>query len=116
MQTELLVTAAVSIVSSSALIGFVQFLIQRHDNRKGTMAKLATAVCVQTLDICKMQIMLLIADYPSKVNEILEVAKHYFVDLEGDTYITSLFEDWLESRNIEAPDWFKNHKKKEEVK
>ena len=113
MQPELIVTAVVSILCSGALLGFLQFLIQRHDNRKGAMSKVATAVCLQTLDISKLQIMLLIADYPKKVNEILEVTKHYFVDLNGDTYITALFEDWLKEQGIETPDWFKNHKTKE---
>ena len=109
---EHILTAVAAVLCSGALFGFIQFMIQRHDNRKGTMSKVAPAVCLQTLDISKLQIMLLIADYPKKVNEILEVAKHYFVDLNGDTYITILFDDWLKDQGIEPPDWFESHKTK----
>ena len=77
--------------------GLIQFLITRHDAKKG--------IAAQNSD--RMQLMLLIADYPRKTDEILEVAKHYFVILKGNSFIKTLFSDWLRSQNIDPPEWFK---------
>ena len=58
------------------------------------------------VDSVRTQLMLLIKSYPGKVNEILVLAYKYFVVLKGDTYMTSLFSDWLYKKNMEKPDWF----------
>lgn len=99
---ELIVAVVVAALGSGALFGFIQFLIIRHDNKKGAVMQ----------DLSKLQIMLLIADYSDKVDEILKLAEHYFCDLDGDTYITALFKDWLKDKKISYPDWFIEHLKK----
>ena len=50
--------------------------------------------------------MVLIADYPRKVDEILKLAEHYFVELRGNSFLKELFADWLKSQNIQEPEWF----------
>ena len=86
-----------AILGSGAFFSFLQFLIMRHDLRKGWTAQ----------NVDRLQLMVLIADYPRKVDEILKLAEHYFVDLRGDSFIEVLFYDWLKSQNIESPEWFK---------
>lgn len=54
----------------------------------------------------KTYLLLLLYAYPNKADEILTVGKHYFKDLEGDSFILPIFEDWLEIRNIDKPEWF----------
>lgn len=57
-------------------------------------------------DSVRTQLLLLMSDYPDSSNEILEVARHYFVDIKGDWYMTSLFDRWLEKEGQGEPEWF----------
>ena len=58
-------------------------------------------------DQCRTQLLLMIADYPESRAEILELGRHYFVDLKGDWYLSSLFLGWIDSQKITRPEWFK---------
>ena len=91
------ITAAGAVAAALLGSGLIQFLINRRDQKKGISA--------QNND--RTQLMLLIADYPRKTDEILEVAKHYFVVLKGNSFIKTLFADWLKSQNIDTPDWYR---------
>ena len=51
--------------------------------------------------------MTLLHDYPTRVDEIMEVGYHYFVDLKGNWFMTGLFKQWLEDNDIDKPNWFK---------
>ena len=90
----------VAILGSGAFFSFLQFIITRHDARKGWTAQ----------NIDRLQLMVLIADYPRKVDEILKLAEHYFVTLRGNSFLKVLFADWLASQNIDEPEWFKGIK------
>lgn len=58
-------------------------------------------------DTVRTQLMTLMHDYPHRLDEIMEVAHHYFIDLKGNWFMTSLFTQWLKDNNIDKPDWFK---------
>lgn len=90
-----------AILGSGAFFSFLQFLISRHDIRKGWTAQ----------NVDRLQLMVLIADYPRKVDEILKLAEHYFVELKGNSFIKELFADWLQSQHIDEPEWFKEVKR-----
>lgn len=92
-----LITVAGAVIVALLGSGLIQYFVTRQDAKKGISA--------QNND--RTQLMLLMADYPRKVDEILDVAKHYFVVLKGNSFIKSLFADWLKSQNIDAPEWFK---------
>lgn len=105
-------------LGSSALFGFIQFLISRHDSKKGAMAalnanigELKTAVEQLEVESCRVQLMTLIHMSPRNAADILNLAFRYFVDLNGDTYLTSLFSAWLKEQNIDQPIWFKGEHK-----
>lgn len=61
-------------------------------------------------DSVRLQLMLLISDYPENTAEILEVARHYFIDLEANWYATALFNRWLLDNKIAKPEWFAGDK------
>lgn len=92
-----IITALSAVVTALIGSGLIQYLVTRHDAKKG--------IAAQNND--RTQLMLLIADYPRKTDEILEVAKHYFLILKGNSFIKSLFSDWLKSQNIDPPEWFR---------
>lgn len=97
---EYILPIVLAILGSGAFFSFLQFIITRHDLRKGWTAQ----------NVDRLQLMVLIADYPRKVDEILKLAEHYFVDLRGNSFLKELFIDWLASQNIEKPEWFINLK------
>ena len=47
-----------------------------------------------------------LSDYPENVQEIMEVSRHYFHDIHGDWYMTTLFNNWLSKTHIGRPEWF----------
>ena len=96
-----IITAAVAVVTALIGSGLIQFFVNRRDAKKG--------IAAQNHD--RTQLMLLMADYPRKADEILELAKHYFVVLKGNSFVKNLFSDWLKSQNIDEPEWFKEAKK-----
>ncbi len=108
-------------IGSGGLILFVQFLITRHDNRKGMQAKILSAIAElreqgkkQEKDSCRTQMLLLLSNFPGEKQEIMTLAKHYFMDLEGDWYATSMFRSWLQKNSVAAPIWFNSeHHEKE---
>lgn len=97
---EYILPIVLAILGSGAFFSFLQFIITRHDLRKGWTAQ----------NVDRLQLMVLIADYPRKVDEILKLAEHYFVELRGNSFLKELFTDWLASQNIEKPEWFINLK------
>ena len=100
------------ILGGGNLILFVKFLIERHDAKvekaedkekeqiQGTLKKLEK-------DGLRTQLLLLILMKPEETSEILTLAQHYFVDLKGNWYMTSIFAKWCDEHDLE-PDWFDN--------
>lgn len=105
-------TIIVAILASNALFAFIQFLITRHDNKKRESAdKKFDAVTKELVylkkDVLRTQLLLLVLIKPEEDQEILTIAEHYFKDLHGNWYMTSIFNKWLESEDVAKPDWFK---------
>lgn len=106
---EIILTA----IASSGLFAFVQFLIKRHDDKKGRNANIDHKLeefekqlkrCER--DNCRTQMLLLMSDYPEDKAEIMRLAEHYFHDLQGNWYMTGMFNRWLIANNIGKPEWF----------
>lgn len=100
---EYILPLVFAILGSGAFFSFIQFIITRYDIRKGWTAQ----------NVDRLQLMVLIANYPRKVDEILKLAEHYFVDLRGNSFIRVLFHEWLKSQNIEPPEWVEVNKNEE---
>lgn len=49
------------------------------------------------------------SDYPNEVQELMTLAKHYFVDLDGNWYASSIFQKFLSDHGIKPPRWFSGH-------
>lgn len=70
------------------------------------MVKLEHKAAKEEKDNVRLQLLVLFSDYPENVSEILEVAHHYFVDIQGDWYMTNMFNNWLTKNNVGQPEWF----------
>jgi hypothetical protein len=109
---ETILIAVISALTSGGVLGFIQFLIKRKDDKeqraedkqdddiKGTLKKLEK-------DILRTQLLLMILMKPNEKKEILTLAQHYFVDLKGNWYMTDIFDKWLIEKGDSRPEWFK---------
>lgn len=101
-----------AIIGSSAVFGFIQFLIARKDTKKDALEKIKEQLKQQEKDIIRTQLLLLILMRPEEQQEILTIAEHYFTPppkgLNGNWYMTSIFNKWLKQMDIAEPEWFKD--------
>ena len=107
---ETILIAVISAMTSGGVLGFIQFLIKRKDDKeqraedkqdddiKGTLKKLEK-------DGLRTQLLLLLLLQPDEETEILKIAQHYFVKLKGNWYMTSMFSKWCKARGLK-PEWF----------
>lgn len=98
----------------AAIIALVEYLIKRHDAKKGKMAEVDSKLDSidkrlekTEKDELRTQLLVLISDYPDNKEGIMAVAQHYFADLHGNWYATSIFNQWLEDTATAKPEWFK---------
>ena len=105
-----IITIISAVIASQAVFGFVQFLITRRDTKKNVYGKLNTL----EKDVLRTQLLLLILMRPEEEQEIMTIAEHYFSKppkgLDGNWYMTSIFNKWLSACEIAEPDWFDNDK------
>lgn len=102
-------------LGSAGIFTFVQYLIQRHDAKKGWKASVESRLehiekesAKSEKDALRTQLLLMIRDYPTETSEILRLAERYFGELKANWYLTPLFNKWLEEYKIAKPEWFKD--------
>lgn len=54
----------------------------------------------------RTHLLLLLASYPDKADEIFSVGRYYFEGLDGDSFVLPIFSDWLKDKGLDAPEWF----------
>ena len=99
-------TIVLAVLASNGIFALLQFLITRHDTKKNIKGKLTTL----EKDVLRTQLLLLILLKPQERQEIMTIAEHYFADLHGNWYMTSIFNKWLEAELIAEPEWFDSKK------
>lgn len=104
--------AIISALCSGGIIGFIQFLINRKDNKNDLLERILKQQMIQERDICRTQMLLLMSDYPDQTHELMVIAEHYFCDLQGNWYMTTLFRKHLKDKGIEPPVWFTAYRNK----
>ena len=99
-------TIILAVLGSTALSSLIQFLIKRHDDKKNAKFNVKEKLAVLERDILRTQMLLLILMKPEEQKEILTIGEHYFKDLKGNWYMTSIFNKWLKGSAIAEPEWF----------
>lgn len=102
-----------TILSSATFIGLIQYLINRHDKKKeeknGTkkhLAEIDKALDKAERDNIRIQMLLLMSDYPDERQELMTLAQRYFVTKKGNWYMTTLFSNYLKRNGLITPPWF----------
>lgn len=95
-----------AILASGNLFLFIKFLVERWDRKHEQPVNERLAKLEK--DGLRMQLLFLLILQPSEQREILKLAEYYFGVLNGNWYMTSIFNKWLEANDIAKPEWFKN--------
>lgn len=102
-----------ALITSSTVATLIVFFVKRHDEKHDKNASVLAAIegidkklVKVERDNCRTQMLLLMSDYPNEKAELMKLAQHYFGDLEGDWYMTGMFNQWLEKMGIGKPEWF----------
>ena len=104
----LLTALATSLINSVAnKHKLIRELKEEMDKTNERMDKIEERQVTSEKDALRTQLLVLISDYPDNVEGIMEVARHYFVVLKGNWYMTALFNQWLEKNGIAKPEWLK---------
>ena len=99
-------TTVVAVIVAVIGSGLIQYFITRYDDNKGINKRLINL----EKDTLRTQLLLLILLKPDETHEILTIAEHYFKQLKGNWYMTSIFNKWLEDTGTAKPDWFTGDK------
>lgn len=108
-----IVISVISCLLTGGLLGFIQFMIQRHDKKHGllnTIIERLDSVDEKQIksekDALRTQLLMMISNYPHEHREILMLAQRYFFDLKGNWFCSTLFENYLKQEHIKIPKWF----------
>ena len=88
------------------MFAFFEYLINRNDSMKERLDRMEKNQQKSERDLVRTQMLIMMNHYPESEAEIMKLAEHYFKDLEGDWYMTSLFNKWLAKTGIGKPEWF----------
>lgn len=102
---------AIAVLGSTAVSSVVTWVLTQISKGlecRDTLATLARRMDKAEKDSVRLQMLVLMSDYPDNRDEIMEVAQHYFHDLGGNWYMTAMFNAWLERENVGRPEWFKS--------
>lgn len=103
------------ILGSGNVILFIKFLIERADKKKEKQEESKLSSIINRLitlekDVLRTQLLVLILMRPEEKQEILTIAERYFKKLQGDWYMTSIFNKWLTVSDVAEPEWFDSDK------
>ena len=100
-----------SILGSAGLFSLIQYLINRHDKRYDAVGEFRNEIKIikdvqhQTiLRVTRMELLNVIEKEPDNLDAILQVAEYYFIELNGNAYVHSIFEKWAKQHNVSI-DW-----------
>ena len=110
MKIDILITLIVAVLSSTSLVSLITFLIARRDDRKNRIEKIYKQLEKLEKDSVRTQLLMLMTAYSDDKNELMRVAEHYFHDLDGNWYMTTLFLKYIEEKGIARPGWLKDEK------
>ena len=117
--SETIIIAILSSGTLSALItGLFQYLQTKKSKKDGLESKVGEVIADQKKimdaqkkhegDIVRVELKMMIADFPDDESDILRLAEHYFNDLHGNWVMATIFKKWLTERNIALPNWFED--------
>lgn len=95
------------LLGGGAVFSFIQFWVTRHDAKKSDIDLLKREVSAirksqedMAVRVSRMELINLIRDDSENVDAILQVAEHYFIELDGNAYAHAMFEKWAKAHDV----------------
>lgn len=111
-----IITIVITIIGCSGIWELIKFLISRRDKKVDTIEVIGETIkhfekinVEHEMAILRLQLLVLISNYPNNESEIMLVAEKYFKELNGDWYMTGIFNNFLVENKIGKPSWFNPH-------
>ena len=105
-------------VLSTLITAVFQYLQTKRSQKDGLESKVDTLVADQNkimksqhrheMDILRVELKLMISDFPDQEADILRIAQHYFTD-GGNWVMSATFKQWLDQRGIKIPEWYSDN-------
>ena len=97
------------ILSSAGIFSLLQFLISRHDKKKGELESIKRELRIMKhtqdetiLRVTRAELKDLIFSDPENIDGILQVAEYYFIELDGNAYAHAMFMKWAKEHGVET--------------
>lgn len=101
-------TILVALLGSSGLFTVIQFLLNRHFNKKDKINEvsqllftLRERIHLSELSDSRTQLLILINHYHDNHYAILKEAENYFCTLKGDSWMIEILTKWSEEENVD---------------
>lgn len=101
-------TILIALLGSSGLFTIIQFLLNRHFNKKDKINEvnqllftLRERIHLSELSDSRTQLLILINHYHDNHYAILKEAENYFCTLEGDSWMIEILTKWAEEENVD---------------
>lgn len=108
------------LVAGGGLYKFLEFLITRKDGKnkelialrkeiaglKKSIEKIQDEIKESQRDRKRQQLLTMMYHNPTNIDTICEIARVYFEELDGNWYMDSEFQRWLDEQKVPAPSWF----------
>ena len=101
-----------AVLGSTGLFSTIQYLISRHDNKKGELTNIRKALealeqqgMKNELATTRLQLLWLMQSQPANHDTILRTAQRYFVGLDGDAEAFDEFDKWRVNEKVSIG-WF----------
>lgn len=101
------VALLIGLFGGGSIIGFLQYLITRHDTRRADIAAIKRDLSTirksqndMAVRVTRMELMTLLRNDPDNKDAILAVAEHYFIELDGNAYVHAMFEKWAKEHDV----------------
>lgn len=90
------VTSIIALMTGGGF-AFIQFLVQRKDEEKLSTKR----------SLLRIELLLMMSDYPTHHTEIMQIAYKYFCDFKGDWYMHEEFNSYCKREDLDVPKWAK---------
>ena len=91
--------------NSKATLNDVKEIKNQHDVMHKKLESIDSRLSENDLITCRLDLITALEHDPENIESILECARHYFLDLGGDFYVSKPFRKWAEKYNVDISEF-----------
>lgn len=102
IQTAAGIITAIGVIVAAVMSAGGYLVKSLFSDTNDKLDKLSSQVDALRTESVRTQLITLMSNYPDNQAEILKLADKYFNEMNGDFYVTSLFEQWADQHGVDA--------------